>query len=163
VLALAVVPPSQVKFGVEFAGVDVGGKLNVSHGTITLLESDAGTHLLVDLIIDMETMDTGIGPLNDILKDMFNVDQYPASHFQAELLDALPGRYPRGEVVVLPLPSQLTLQTDTVDTLVDTVATLDGRHMEVTATFNIGFDDIAAEAPPAVGNDITFEVTLVTE
>jgi polyisoprenoid-binding protein YceI len=151
-----------VSFDVAFMRGEISGTIRVKEGTVTLLESDRGTHLIVELHIDMRSLNTGSGLLDGILRSLLKVETHPTALFNGEALDALPGRHPRDETVHIDLPARLTLAEETVSHTVDTEAVLHERRMQLTAAFTVRFEELDARPPPLVGDAISFEVMLTT-
>lgn len=162
-MALSLVPEeSIVNFSIPFMGNEVKGALGVRTGTITLIESEAGSHVFVEMHIDMPSIHTGSGLLDDILRRLLQVDQYPTALFTGAALDATPGLYPRGETVYVAMPAELRIAAESVSETVDTEAVLRDRRMEVVADFRVQLADAGITPPPLVGEYIHFRVEVVT-
>ncbi len=162
-IALQMIPQeSIVHFSIPFMGSAVSGQLGVKEGIVTLIESETGTHVRVEMYIDMTSINTGTRLLDNILHRLLQVEEYPTALFTGEALDALPGLYPRGALVFVAMPAELRIVNEIVSKTVDTEAVLHERHMEVTATFSVTLREIGATPPLLVGDHIDFRVEIVT-
>ncbi|GAB4441583.1 MAG: hypothetical protein Kow00120_10170 [Anaerolineae bacterium] len=153
---------SIVHFSIPFMGAAVTGTLGVKEGTVSLIESEAGSHVIVEMLIDMASIQTGSRALDGILRGILEVEANPTALFVGEALNAVPGLYPRGVTVYVALPAELHIADEVVRKVVDTEALLQGRRMHVVADFTVPLLEAGITPPPLVGDSIAFRVEVLT-
>lgn len=159
--ALDIAPESStVRFAIPFMGSAVSGMIGIRGGTITLLESEAGSHVLTELFIDMPSITTGSRVLDGILRAILEVETHRTAVFIGVALNALPGLYSTGEEVHLEMPAELHIANEMVSKVVNTEATRRGGAMRISAVFRVQLAEAGISSPPLVGDYIDFEVRV---